>query len=763
MTRRLPALLAALLVLPAVLLAPVSQAAVPAAPVASAQDLSFSATVPSDPQRDESEPLIETDGDGRMYTCGPTGTSGQAEYAQVSEDGGDQFHLLGQSPRGQLAAGGGGDCALAVGARKAAGQAFPPFAYTGLNALVTFSTARSADGGKTLQTSATNLAIPGVDRQWMTFVDPTTVLLTYNRLDPRAVVVQRSTNGGLTYEPPQPVSRDPDFPGPIRSFYGTPAGTGTRADIAYYAWTRGRNVNLAVSRDKGLTWNNCLAAEAGVGPNAGFASVDHDDAGNIYLSYAQEGAGRDAYLTMLPAGRLAECVSLGGPGGTSAGENPGFLKAVRVNRGKVDTVVFPWVAAGGLPGRVAVAYYGTESVGDPNTSAFRASWDVYVNQSLDFTSNGSKAFSQVKATTHPFHYDSICLNGLGCALGGNPPGTRPGDRSLADFFALEYNRKDGRLAVVYNQGSKKPDEAEGHVATPAVVVQESGPSNGGGTVIPRRKVVRNASTDRSGDALAPYSQIALPPTPVNRKALDITSVQVLPERDATSGAPSTAGGFNVRIAVGSLAAPDLQSALAGTQTNSLVYLFRFVNGFQAAGATARYSPLSGFTFAYDDYTTASVNCGSSGEKCITYPGAKSLQGSVKGNVIELRVPRSLLRELAGPTGDGQRPTERPAKAGSRFYDATAFALGNPALNLASPGVLTFAYPVDNAPAMDFLLPKPLVRASGTSGTATGPGRNSPAGPPLAATGGLGAPATGALVLLLGLLLLRVVRIRKAAS
>ena len=80
-----------------------------------AQGLAFSASVPADPQRDEAEPLIEIGRDGHIYTCGPTGFSNASDYAQVSTDGGDQFHLLGTQPRGQQGAGGGGDCALATG------------------------------------------------------------------------------------------------------------------------------------------------------------------------------------------------------------------------------------------------------------------------------------------------------------------------------------------------------------------------------------------------------------------------------------------------------------------------------------------------------------------------------------------------------------------------------------------------------------------------------------------------------------------------
>ncbi len=67
------------------------------------------------------------------------------------------------------------------------------------------------------------------------------------------------------------------------------------------------------------------------------------------------------------------------------------------------------------------------------------------------------------------------------------------------------------------------------------------------------------------------------------------------------------------------------------------------------------------------------------------------------------MPRYLLRALSGATGPGQRPSEAPAVVGSRFYDGTAFSLGNAN---ATPAVHTFLYPLDNTPSMDFLLPAP---------------------------------------------------------
>ena len=62
---------------------------------------------------------------------------------------------------------------------------------------------------------------------------------------------------------------------------------------------------------------------------------------------------------------------------------PASSTPVQVDRDAVRTTVFPWVAAGGAPGRVAVAFYGTTSDGDPNSGDFKAAWNVYVNQSLN--------------------------------------------------------------------------------------------------------------------------------------------------------------------------------------------------------------------------------------------------------------------------------------------------------------------------------------------------------------------------------------------
>ena len=662
-------------------------------------DLAFSASVPADPQRDEAEPLIEIDRDGVIYTCGPTGFSNASDYAQVSTDGGEQFHLLGIPPRGQQGAGGGGDCGLATGVAKNA-EGHYHYAYTGLGALSGFVTSTSPDNGHRLATSGFDLSGgattegAAADRQWMTFTDDHTVLLSYNQQAPRNVVVLKSTDGGLTYSPVASVAApNPEFPGPM--------GYIPSSNTVFMPWTKGESVNLAISNDGGGTWTDCAVAsgETVTGGTAGFAVADADSAGNVYVVWA-DSSRFHTWMSVLPAASLAECNQpVDDVRGTDDGRptvNPGWSAPVQVDRDAVRTTVFPWVAAGGAPGRVAVAFYGTTSDGDPNTGEFDAAWDVYVSQSLNAL-DSTRTFGQVKATTHPFHYDSICLNGLGCDL-AQPPG----DRTLADFFAIDQNPVTGKLSVVFNRTNKKPDEALGHIGAPMVVTQTAGPSNNGGTVGGGRAALRSSTDDPAGDALSAYSTTlpgATPPAPptANQPGGDFRSVAIGPD--------PVSGGFTLTLKVADLSTAALTKAVTDTGSQSLVWLWRFTNGYTDSAASARWNPATGFSFGYDDYTTGGGLCDSlvPGEKCQVYPGAKALQGSVNQltGTITLVVPRSYLRQLAGADAAG-RPFEQPASAGARFYDGTAFSVGNTTSPVQSQQ--TFLYPLDNTPAMDFVLP-----------------------------------------------------------
>ena len=86
------------------------------------------------------------------------------------------------------------------------------------------------------------------------------------------------------------------------------------------------------------------------------------------------------------------------------------------------------------------------------------------------------------------------------------------------------------------------------------------------------------------------------------------------------------------------------------------------------------------------------------------------------------------------TGLGQRPSEVPAAEGSRFYDAAGWSLGNTSPTKAFQ---TFLYPLDNTPAMDFLLPGAKNGGGGKAGISSGCDDNSllVTGPAVARAGG----------------------------
>lgn len=677
-----------------------SAASVAAPPSADPQGLEFSASVMADIQRDEAEPLIEIAPDGTIYTCGPTGTSQAAEYAQVSTDGGDQFHLLGTPPRGQFSQGGGGDCALATGTVKNADGNYT-LGYSGLSGLVNFTTATSDDNGHTLTASPTSQSVPGVDRQWMVFSDDKTVFLNYNAQQPRAVTVQKSTNGGLSYGLPVSVSPNPSFPGPLRSMPATlnPAQNGM--PVIYYPWTAGSSVNMAVSLDNGGTWNNCHALTAQGDPSQSFPVADNDVDGNLYLGYT-DSANWGAYMAYSPNAELLNCT-----GGTVASFDAqmAFSEPVLVNRGETVTTIFPWLVAGGAPGRVAMTFIGSKTPGSPGDLSLKHTWHIYVSQSLNMNT-AARTFAQVQASSHPMYYDQICLDGLGCTI-------NMGDRSMADFYAIDLNPANGELVIVFNTTHKEPRAGVGQVASPLVIRQIAGPSNLGGMVANAgRKVVRNSAADADGDALAQYSNLYVTPTPVNIGPADLKSVSVDTAVDLATGQPLPGGGFTLSMNVADLSTAALQGALADIPAQSLVWIFRFQGGYRQSAVSARWNPVQGFSYGFNDFAGTATDCmtpatpaevGQDG--CLMYPGGTALQGSVDQatGTIQITVPLALLKALDKPEGGrGEYPVARAAVAGDRLFAAAVYSQANTIS--ANQTVQGYLIPLDNSPAMDFLIP-----------------------------------------------------------
>lgn len=660
--------------------------------------LEFSAPLTNDLQRGAGEPIIEIDNDGTVYTCGPTGFSQNQDYASVSLDQGDQFNPIGQYPRGQFSFGGGGDCAFATGpVRNAEGHY--PFAYTGLYGLITFSTAASPDRGATVQVGNTT-SIPGLDRQWNVFSDADTVFHTYNRIGFQGGLnVQRSDDGGLSYSRETLVSPNSGGQGQIRSLPPAlnPAKNGLPA--LYYPWSQGAGLRLAVSLDEGASWNNCTVTEA-LGDTANkFPAADHDIEGNLYVAYTESGSW-DTFVVAVRNAELLNCL-----GGISGGADSVLTSgpALQVNRDTVDSTAFPWLVASGLPGRVAVSYYGSENEGAPDDLSLPHVWNVYVSQSLNALDEDAD-FHQVKASSHPMHYDQICQNGLGCTTGG--------DRSLVDFFAIDYNPANGELLVVYNWAHKRPGDVAGLATATVVVRQVGGPSHNGGVIEnPERKALRQATSDPTGDAYTDFSNLLVTGSRGSTPALDVTQVEVLE--------PVKGDGFTVKMQLADLSAGALQQALLDLPAQSLLWIFYYVDGYRYHAASARWSPAEGFTFGHNGYEGSVQECGTpptaetpvaipggatEPDQCVYYRGGTALSGRVDQatGTIEIDVPLALLTALKDVEAPLRSPAEVPAQPGDRLYSAAVYTQGNS----ISPTQLVQSWltPVDNTAAMDFLIP-----------------------------------------------------------
>lgn len=689
----------------------------PAPPVGGTVDrgLEFGPSLVTDPQRSQGESAAFADASGVLYSCGTNGASNGTDHGSVSVDGGQTWRPLGTGPVGETGTGqGGGDCAIGTG-QDLNENGKNQLAFIGLGPLTGFSTFTSPDNGRSLQRSPDQNGLQKfnqqslVDRQWLTFTDAQTVFLNYNAAlvsaGAEGQVIQKSTDGGLTYGPQYSAATDGSRLGQIRAIKeGVVPGVDPSKDVVYFPYNSGNLVKLALSLDGGETFSQCLAVDAEVDPTAGFVAADHDSAGNIYVTYTEKGAGRDTYLVALAADKVQNCKGPN-PVEQSADNNvdPGFTPKIRMNREGIETTVMPWVAAGGAPGRVAVSYYGTPTVGDPNVGDFKATWHVYVNQVLDPFA-AEPEVEQAQATSHPNHYDSICLNGLQCDVD-------LGDRSLVDYFTMAYDPGSGKLLGVYNQAAKRPDDAEGNIAAPVAVMQRTGESNSGMRLDPGPEVVRIGSPDSQGDAITRWTTndglFGSPDTSTggsgeNQPALDLLDVKVGPEVDLETGQKVDGGGLTVTMTYDDLSAAALDAALQSGPGASLVYLFRFFDGFQPGGATAHYEPAAGgWRFGYDDYTTTQTRNAQGNVQ--TYRGSTPIEGAVdaEAGTIRLSVPLDLLEALQGPAGPDLRPAEVKAEQGSRIYDASAWTFVNPLTT--SRAEQSFLFQADNTAAFDFIL------------------------------------------------------------
>ena len=329
-----------------------------------------------------------------------------------------------QVQRSGLAGGdGGGDMDLAVAFRASSSPlipstGFPTLALTSLVA-ANISAQRSTDRAETYTANpAGNLPVIGEDdRNWMEFFGGNVVYLGYREFAGLQVdahfYVNRSDDGGLTYEPAMLAAQGGNTTGPVT--------VDQRDGTVYFCYQgpspNGNQLRVAIGRPDPVTGHpvfdplNPTIAATGVSPTiaALFPVCKVAPDGTVYVAYSDGGSA--IYLAhSLDQGRT-------------------WATPVRVsNLSSPSTSLFPWLTTGKLPGSVALAWYGVQaSDSDDGKGANNdaANWKVFFAESTNATAS-SPSFYQGVASDHYVHGANISLGGFG--------GTA--NRNLGDFFQL---------------------------------------------------------------------------------------------------------------------------------------------------------------------------------------------------------------------------------------------------------------------------------------------------------------------------------------
>jgi hypothetical protein len=380
-----------------------------------------------------------------------------------------------------VGADGGGDVDIAVGFSATDPATLASCSLTAANV----STQSSIDRGIHFTQNPAGSATGGVpvdDRQWIEFFGSDTVYLLYRTIAPAVTQIQRSIDGGITYEP----ATTAGLIGQVGGIDVDQSGT------VYVSGSTG-NVCVGVPPGTGLapvTYKCNMAASDPNGVAHIFFVVKVASDGTAFVAYSND---KDIFLAH------------------STDKGNTWSLPVRVSNGPL-TNVFPALETGPSSGSVGVAWYGTTEATNNNN----ADWKVYFAQSFNATAV-SPSFRQVEAGDHFIHGSNISEGGtLGNA-----------NRNLLDYFQISFDPK-GAAVIDYTDDH---NDFDGHTY---VTRQISGPSINGGTV-PKPKAQDPTPASPDGQVIDFAQDVAsglLVVVPTN-DPLDILSIKYSCESPTT--------------------------------------------------------------------------------------------------------------------------------------------------------------------------------------------------------------------------------------
>jgi PKD repeat protein len=349
------------------------------------------------------------DGNEWLYLDSPTGLgSGLSGNLWISKDGGFtwEFKETGLPP---INYGGSGDSYIA---------AFDDgtLVFTDLyGATITADT--SFDGGETwIQNPLAS--IPWIDdRQWFEIGptvgpgDPQTLYLTYNSFGAiRGFYIQKSqfTRSGMVWTPGnygRPITTSTGS----RDYFIVDRNDGT----LYLPNSEGRELVCYVSEDGANTFTRIPVVETLDDIQNIFVVVDVDNAGNVYLTWA------DKYNIFLAVS-------------TDRAQSWAITKVTET----IGSRVLPWVVGGG-PGRVGLTWYESKVEGDSDNldEMENATWDVKAAICTNALSENRTFF--ITTMIENVHTGTIKTSGAS---------DEPADRDLGDYFTNDFDSL-GRMVV----------------------------------------------------------------------------------------------------------------------------------------------------------------------------------------------------------------------------------------------------------------------------------------------------------------------------